>query len=116
MQDNSRPTDDRVNRAVAARLWDHISSAWLIVARLVPLAVARPWTISAAGIALGAVSIFFVMHHFAMSTDTDKLISNTLPWRIHEKAYDALFPDDGQIIIVVDGKTPELAEEAAASL
>ena len=78
--------------------------------------MARPWLVSAACVGLGALALFYAVGHFAMTTDTDKLISNTLPWRVQEKAYNALFPDDGQIIVVIDGKTPELAEQAAAGL
>ena len=52
-----------------------------------------------------------------MTTDTDKLISKTLPWRQRETAFNGLFqPQGDQIVVVVDGATPELAEQAAATL
>ena len=101
---------------MVARFAAWLGSGWLAVARLTPIAVARPWLTSAAGLGLGALSVFYAIHHFAMSTDTDQLISRSLPWRIQEKAFNDLFPQDGQIIVVIDAKTPERAEQSAAAL
>ena len=117
MPDSSSPSAAGVTIAGAiTRLLAWLGSGWLAAARLTPIAVARPWLTSAAGLGLGALSVFYAIHHFAMSTDTDQLISKSLPWRIQEKAFNDLFPQDGQIIVVIDGKTPELAEQAAAAL
>jgi hypothetical protein len=57
------------------------------------------------------------MSHFAMTTDTNILLSPKLPWRVRQSAFDNAFPADGaNLVVVVDGRTPELSEEAAASL
>ena len=93
-----------------------LGSVWLLAARLTPVAVARPWLTAALGLGLGALSILYAVTHFAMTTDTDALLSRSLPWRVQERAFNSLFPPVGQIIVVIDGKTPELAEQAAASL
>nr|MBA3811854.1 MMPL family transporter [Caulobacteraceae bacterium] len=77
----------------------------------------RAWAVAALGLALGAGALAYAVSHFAMTTDTDPLISKALPWRQRETAFNKLFqPDGGRIVVVVDAATPELAEEAAGAL
>ena len=55
--------------------------------------------------------------HFNMDTDSAKLISPKLPWRQREIRFDRLFPQrNNLILVVIDGATPERAEEAASLL
>jgi len=93
-------------------------SSWLgsVAARLVAFSTDFPILAITAATILGAVSIWFVVNHFAMSTDTNQLLSSTLVWRQQQAAFDKSFPQPGQILVVIDGKTPELAEEAATAL
>ena len=87
------------------------------LARLVSACCRRPWLTVALALALGVLAAVFAGGHFAMTTNTDALLSPQLDWRQSEAAYDRLFPQhDDEIVVVVDGKTPELAEEAAAGL
>ena len=66
-------------------------------------------------LALGAG--WYTSAHFAMNTDEAKLISADVGWRKTEIAFDALFPQQSNLILVViDGATPELAEAAASRL
>ncbi len=66
---------------------------------------------------LAAGALWFVVTHFAMTTDTDSLLSRHLPWRERGAAFSRLFqPEGDQIVVVVDGKTPELAEAAAGAI
>ena len=52
-----------------------------------------------------------------MTTDTETLLSAKLPWRVRQAAFDKAFPSAGSsLVVVVDGRTPELSEEAAATL
>src|SRR5437879_13887543 len=52
-----------------------------------------------------------------MTTETYALLSPKLPWRLRQAAFNAAFPqDESNIVVVVDGQTPELSEAAAASL
>jgi len=92
--------------------------SWLgsAAGRLVGFSTDHPFLAVFAGALLGAVSIWFAISHFAMTTDTDQLLSKTLDWRKQQAAFDARFPAQGQIVVVIDGKTPELAEESAAAL
>ena len=66
-------------------------------------------------LALGAGT--FAATHFDMTTDTSELISPSVGWRQDAAALAAAFPQqDGDMVIVVDGRTPELADDAAARL
>ena len=52
-----------------------------------------------------------------MTTDTAALISPDVDWRRQERAVEAAFPQLSDVmVVVIDGRTPELAERAAASL
>ena len=64
-----------------------------------------------------AGAAYYVANHIAIDTDTTRLLSDALPWRQQEKIFDAAFPHRADlIVVVVDGATPELAEQAAAAL
>jgi uncharacterized protein len=106
--------------ALARRLFDTSAAAKgqsSPVARLVALCVSHPLIVLAAAILLCAVTTRYVVDHFAMTTDTDALLSHSLPWRKRQNAFNAAFPQNGSdLVAVVDGQTPELSEEAAARL
>jgi hopanoid biosynthesis associated RND transporter like protein HpnN len=88
-----------------------------IISRLIALSCRRPWLVALVALGLCALALMYVADNFAMTTDTAQLISSKTPWRRHEAAVDAAFPQrTDQIVIVVDGRTPELAEAGAAAL
>ena len=63
------------------------------------------------------LSAYYSVTHFAINTDSSKLISTKLVWRQDEAAYNKAFSQNNDLIlVVVDGQTPELAQQAAASL
>ncbi len=69
------------------------------------------------GIALTTVSAYYASTHLSLDTDIDKLLDPNLPWRKREMAYDKEFPQfSNLILIVIDGATPDQAEDAAAAL
>ncbi len=81
--------------------WSRSHAAWLVAVVLV-LTVA------------GAV---YSARNITIDTDLDKLISQDLPWRQQEAAMDKAFPQNINLLVtVVDGKTPDEAEDAAAAL
>ena len=66
-------------------------------------------------LALGAG--FYTATHFAMNTNSGKLISADVGWRKRQDNFDRLFPQQSDLIlVVVDGATPELAEAGAGAL
>ena len=88
-----------------------------ILQRAVALAVRQSWRILGAVLLLVLGSGAFAVSHFDMSTDTVSLISPETEWRRNEAAVSKAFPRvDDSMAIVIDGKTPELAEDAAIRL
>jgi hopanoid biosynthesis associated RND transporter like protein HpnN len=88
-----------------------------IIVRLVTFSVQRAWLVIAVALVLAAAAGWFAAGHFNMTTDTEQLISASLPWRQNGLKFDKAFPQGSDTIVaVVDGKTPELAENAAAVL
>jgi uncharacterized protein len=88
-----------------------------LIGRLVALCARHAWIVLVLAIALGVTTARYAVGHFAMSTDTAALLSPKLPWRIREADYNRAFPPSGsQVVVVVDGQTPELAEQGAAAL
>ena len=90
-------------------------NAW--ISGLIALSCRRPWLVALAALALCALAGLYVAGNFAMTTDTAQLISSKTQWRRQEAAVDAAFPQrTDQMVVVIDGKTSELAEHAAAVL
>jgi hopanoid biosynthesis associated RND transporter like protein HpnN len=87
------------------------------IQQLVALGVKRPFAVLAVCLALVAGAALYAASHFAMTTDTAALISPKIAWRQNEKAVETAFPQLSDVLLViVDGKTPELAEAATAKL
>src|ERR1700730_1537142 len=75
------------------------------------------WTVLALAILVTIASGYYTATHFAITTNTNNFISEKLPWRQNLIALDKAFPQRlDQIVVVIDGATPELAEAAAQSL
>ncbi|MBY0558431.1 MMPL family transporter [Hyphomicrobium sp.] len=88
-----------------------------VVSFIVDISVRLRWATILMGLAAWAGAVFYVVNHFAITTDTGQLISSDLDWRQRERQFDDAFPQHTDTIdIVIDGKTPELTETAAASL
>jgi hopanoid biosynthesis associated RND transporter like protein HpnN len=88
-----------------------------LVERWVAVCVDWAWLVVLAILAVAAAAVIYVAGHFAMTSDTQNLLSTHLKYRERAHAFDALFqPQGDQIVIVIDGKTSELAEAAAARL
>ncbi len=87
------------------------------VAQAVRLSTRYAWLVIPGFLIAAALAGGYVAHHFAIDTDSGKLLSSSLPWRQQENRLNALFPQrTDRIIAVVDATTPEGAEEAASAL
>ena len=94
-----------------------MSSKPSLIVRLIGLCLTHKWIVIATTIILCAAMAHYVRGHFAMNTDTYALLSPKLPWRVRQAAFNAAFPQESSdIVVVVDGQTPELSEAAAARL
>ncbi|HEY4125808.1 MAG TPA: MMPL family transporter [Rhizomicrobium sp.] len=88
-----------------------------LFARIVAFCCRHAALVVVAGLALGALAGVFAASHFKMNSDTAQLISHDLPWRQRQAAFDKLFPqNDNLIVAVVDGVTPERAEQGTSAL
>ena len=88
-----------------------------VITQAVRISSRRAWLVILIYALLAIVSADFLVDRFAISTDSDKLISTSLPWRRQEIRLDQAFPQRAdQIIAVIDAATPEAAENAAAAL
>src|SRR6201985_2156404 len=89
----------------------------LLIERIVAFCCRWPASVALAALVLTVGAGAYTNAHFAMNTDSEKLISADVGWRQREIQFDRQFPQQSNLILVViDGKTPELAEAGAASL
>jgi hopanoid biosynthesis associated RND transporter like protein HpnN len=88
-----------------------------LIDRVVSGSCRHAWLVALIGLLLAAGSVYYSIHHFALTADTDQLISPNLAWRRTSAAFDKAFPQNSDVTaIVIDGATPEIADAAAAKL
>ncbi len=88
-----------------------------LIAACTKLCVRAASLVALVAAAATAYALYFAATHFAINTDTTKLVSPEVPWRKQEAAFRAIFPQPpNMILIVIDGATPELAQQAATKL
>ena len=88
-----------------------------VMARIVAFSISRAWLVIGISLLLAVLAGVYAGGHFKMTTDTEQLISDKLPWRQYGIAFAKAFPDQtDSTVAVIDGKTPELAERGAAVL
>ncbi|MBV9017332.1 MAG: MMPL family transporter [Alphaproteobacteria bacterium] len=88
-----------------------------IVAHIVEFARRRAVFVVAACIVLSAVAAVYAATHLAVDTDIERMLPSNVAWRQNEKALDDAFPQNiSLLVVVIDGRTPDLAEQAASEL
>ena len=88
-----------------------------LVVTVVRACCRRPFVVLAIAALATIGAVLFTYEEFAINTDTSEFISAKLPWRQREIQLDAAFPQQvDTLLVVVDGKTPELAADAADRL
>lgn len=88
-----------------------------MIERTVAFCIRRPWLVLALSAALTTLGLYLTVTRFTINTDTARLITQDVPWRQDEIAFDKAFPQRTNLILaVIDGRTPEIADEAAARL
>jgi uncharacterized protein len=66
---------------------------------------------------LAALGGVYVARHFEMDSRSENLISERVPWRQSELQFNRAFPQRNNLtLVVIDGATPERAEQAAVAL
>jgi len=79
----------------------------------------RRWS-AAVAVAAAAVTIaaaYYVVGHISINTDTEDMLSPDLPFRQESRALSRAFPQfSDDIAVVIEGQTPDLADDAAMAL
>lgn len=89
----------------------------IVIAAIVSVCAARPRFVVVALLAAAAVAGVYAAGHFKMYTQTEELLSPQLPFRVDERNFNAAFNKaEPGMIAVINGATPEIAEDAAARL
>ena len=95
----------------------HVSLIAESVARAARISTRRAGFVIALFLIGAVLAAGYATRHFAITTDSSKLLSSALPWRKEEARLNALFPQRTDLIVaVVDATTAEGAEEAASAL
>jgi hypothetical protein len=88
-----------------------------VVERSVAWAIAHAKLVILLCLALTVAAAVYSAETLKMDSDTANMISPALPWKQEMRRIDAQFPQDaGLLVIMVDSRTPDLAEDAAARL
>ncbi len=89
----------------------------MAVERIVALCCRVPKTVILICLLLAGAAGWYTQQNFAMNTDSEQLIDAKVGWRVRQAHFDAAFPQQSNLtLVVIDGATPELAESAAARL
>jgi hopanoid biosynthesis associated RND transporter like protein HpnN len=87
-----------------------------LVVRAIEFCVRYAWPVFGVALLLTIASSWYAATHFSMTTDINKLISNQMPWRQREMAFENAFPRYELIVAVVEAPTPELVAQASDAL
>jgi hopanoid biosynthesis associated RND transporter like protein HpnN len=88
-----------------------------LVGRIVAASTRHPVIVVLVAALLTVVAGTYAARHFTMTANTEELISPKMEWRQRVLDFQAAFPQlEGLTVVVIDGKTPELADRAAARL
>jgi len=88
-----------------------------LIERIVATCCRRALIVVVAAVAAALVTGIYIVDHFRIDTNSERLVSQNTDWHQREIHYDKLFPQQNNLIlVVVDGATPERAEYGAAAL
>jgi len=88
-----------------------------VLARVAEWCRQRAAQVVLAGLALALLSAGLSYWRLGVSTDTDALFSDSLPWRQRAIAFDRDFPQFRDLLVAaIDAPTPEVAEATAEAL
>ncbi len=88
-----------------------------LATKLVDRCCRNPVLVVLLGLLLAAASVGLAVTRLGVSTDTDALFADSLPWKQRKMAFDREFPQFQNLIVaVIDAKVPEEADATAAGL
>ena len=88
-----------------------------LVARLVGFARRHAPAVAVVALLLTGAAGWYAAGHLSVNSDIDRMLPSEPPWRQQDRELDRLFPQNMNLLaIVVDGRTGDLADAAAARL
>jgi hopanoid biosynthesis associated RND transporter like protein HpnN len=94
-----------------------LSKSITLIGRIVAVSTRHPVIVVLVAALLTAVAATYATRHFTMTASTEELISSKIEGRQRVLDFQAAFPQlEGLTVVVIDGKTPELADRAAERL
>jgi len=89
----------------------------LIIVGLAEFSRRHALAVALGGLLLAALSALYAVTHLAVSTDTDRMFSSSLPWRQQSEELNKDFPQFNNLLVaVIDAREPEQADATAAAL
>ena len=89
----------------------------MVIERIVAFCCRVPTAVIVICLLLAGGAGWYTYQNFAMNTDSEQLIDAKVGWRMRQAQFDAIFPQQSNLtLVVVDGLTPELTESATARL
>jgi hypothetical protein len=75
------------------------------------------WLVVALSVLAGGGAVWYLAANVRINTNTDDMLSPDLPFRKNAMALSKAFPKlSDNIVVVIDGQTPDLADDAAAAM
>ena len=75
------------------------------------------WLVVLASVLVSVLSVVYLAENIRINTDTEDMLSPDLPFRRHTAELDKAFPQfSDNILVVIDGQTPDLADDSARAL
>jgi predicted exporter len=75
------------------------------------------WLVVALSVLAGGGAVWYLAANVRINTNTDDMLSPDLPFRKNAVALSKAFPKlSDNIVVVIDGQTPDLADDAAAAM
>lgn len=104
-----------------ARCYRPVDAGQAVIARaigwIVDLARGHPAMTTIAVLLLAGLSGWYAAANLTLDTDLDHMLPADVRWRQDEIALDRAFPqNDNLLVLVVDGRTPEIADRSARLL
>ena len=94
-----------------------MSTGTSLIGRIVAVSIRHSVLVLLSALALTAAALVYMAGNFAMTAETSQLISPKLDWRKRGIEFDKAFPQlQNLTMVVVDGVTPELADDGARRL
>jgi uncharacterized protein len=87
-----------------------------VIVRVIDFCIRHAWGVVVGGSLLALASGFYAVHHFAINSDINTLLSPDLAWRKRELALEQAFRRYELIVVVVQAPTPELTGQATVAL